>query len=315
MKGLLDNASFQRSLSEALPESMSPKRMVRVVLSSFQVNPKLYDCSPESVLVSMMRAAAMGLEPDGMLGQGYLVPYWNGKLKRLDCQFIPGYRGLVKLARNSGEVADVWARVVFEKDFFEYELGLDETLKHKPNDNVADPGEMLYAYAVARFKDGERKFEVMNRREILKIRDANPNTTTKEGVLYGPWKDHPGEMWKKTAVRRLAKLLPLSVEASERVEAEFRPESTFSAVVDTAEPRRLEENNEEMVDRVRGDREETVDVDFIRREFAKAKTMLQVDAIRKRLLEAAEELEHDDTREDFKIEVNESAKVAGENIK
>lgn len=219
-KTLFENEKFQVSLRQTLPKHMDSGRLIRVTLSAFQTNPKLLECTPETVMLSLMRAAAMGLEPDGgPLGQGYLVPFWNGKARRLDCQFIPGYRGLIKLARNSGEVADVWADVAYEKDSFDYELGVNPTLKHKRNDEVTDPGPIKYAYAVARFRDGERKFVVMNRREIEEIK-AKSSSRTKDGKLVGPWVEWEAEMTKKTAVRRLCKLLPLSVENQQRIAAE-----------------------------------------------------------------------------------------------
>lgn len=211
-KDLINGPGMQKALMDALPKHIKIEKFTRVVLGSMQQTPKLADCNPESVLVSLLRAAAMGLEPDGgPLGQGYLVPFWSGKNSRLECQFIPGYRGLIKMARNSGDVADVWAEVVYERDTFDYELGLDQTLKHKRNDEVDDPGELRYAYAVARFRDGEKKFVVMNRREVLAIR-AQTSSKNKKGEVVGPWCDHEPEMWKKTAARRLCKMLPLSVE-------------------------------------------------------------------------------------------------------
>lgn len=212
--------SVMKAIATTLPRHIKPEKFVRVYLAAMTNSPKLFECTPESLYLTALRAASMGLELDGgVLGQAYPVPYWNNRERRLECQLIPGYRGLIKLARNSGAVADVWAEVVFEKDTFDYELGLEPSLKHKRNDSVADPGAMIYAYAVARFKDGERKFVVMNRAEIERIRNAS-SSKSKSGEVFGPWVDHPGEMWKKTAIRRLCKTLPLSVEVAELVNAD-----------------------------------------------------------------------------------------------
>lgn len=225
IKGVLESESMQRSLAAALPRHLSAGKLIRCVLGAFQRTPKLLECTPESILYAIMQSAAYGLEPDGgPLGHGYLVPFWNGKTKRTECQFIPGYRGLVKLARNSGEVADVWAEVVFEADRrapgeFSYELGLHPKLTHKRNDAATERGELLYAYAVARFRDGERKFVVLNRAEVEAIK-AKSSSKNRDGEVVGPWIEHTGEMWKKTAVRRLAKMLPLSVDDERRISAE-----------------------------------------------------------------------------------------------
>lgn len=230
-KTLFESDKFQLSLRQALPKHMDSGRLIRVTLSAFQTNPRLLECTPETVMLSLMRAAAMGLEPDGgPLGQGYLVPFWNGKAKRLDCQFIPGYRGLIKLACNSGQVADVWAEVAYDADQFDYELGLEPTIRHKRNDEVTDPGPLKYAYAVARFTDGAKKFTVMNRREVEEIK-AKSSSRDKQGNLVGPWIDWPAEMWKKTAVRRLCKMLPLSVEDQRRMAAEDLADTGVESII------------------------------------------------------------------------------------
>jgi recombination protein RecT len=197
---VLESPRMQSSLRAALPKHIKPERMIRVVMGAFQRTPKLLECDPNSVMYSILLASSLGLECDGALGDGYLLPYKG------QCQFIPGFRGLMKLARQSGIVADISAEVVYEKDHFEYEFGLDQKLKHKRNDDVADPGKLKYAYAVARFRDGERKFVVLNRREIERIKASSQMSSR------GPWVDHEAEMWKKTAVRRLCKMLPMSSE-------------------------------------------------------------------------------------------------------
>lgn len=228
-KEMFESPRFQMSLKQVLPRHVTSERIVRVVLAGMTQNPELLECTPETLMLSLMRAAAMGLEPDGgALGQGYLVPF-NVKVKQggqeiwqKQCQFIPGYRGLVKLARNSGEVADVWAEVVYEKDEFDYDLGLDQKLTHKRNDEVADPGPLKYVYAVARFRDGEKKFVVMNKREIEKVKGSSKSS----GSRFSPWTAWEEEMWKKTAVRRLCKLLPLSVEASQAIGHDDESESS-----------------------------------------------------------------------------------------
>lgn len=223
MKGMVFNDKFQAAVKQAIPKHMDAGRFLRVVLSSFNRNPKLMDCTPESVLLSILTAAAYGLEPDGgPVGHGYLIPRWNGKAKRLECNFEPGYRGLVKLARNSGEVANVTAEVVRVGDFFEYEKGLEPKLKHKPDDSSTELKPVTHAYAVARFRDGEKEFIVMNRAELDRIKNMT-SSKDKEGNIWGPWVDHESEMQKKTAVRRISKLLPLSVEIQNRINSDEDP--------------------------------------------------------------------------------------------
>lgn len=231
-KQLFEGDSFKRTIASVLPKHLTADRMVRVVLSAIQSSPKLLECEPGTVVLSVLRAAAYGLEPDGgPLGQGYLVPFWSGKNKRLECQFIAGYRGLCKLARNSGEVGDIWAEVVYEADEFTYELGLDPKMNHVRNDAAADPGPLKYVYAVARFKDGNKRFVVMNKAEIEKIK-ATSASKDKNGNLVGPWVDWESEQWKKTAVRRICKMLPLSVEQQSQVSSDDYLPAPLAATFD-----------------------------------------------------------------------------------
>lgn len=79
----------------------------------------------------------LGLDCVGTLGQGYLVPYYNSKIKAYECQFIAGYQGLIELARRSGNIARIESRVVYEKDAFEVEYGLNQKLVHQISEKVS----------------------------------------------------------------------------------------------------------------------------------------------------------------------------------
>ena len=144
--------------------------------------------------------ARLGLEPGGALGEGYLVPF-KGKVI-----FIPGYRGLISLARRSGQIISIEARVVHEKDEFSCCLGLDPDLKHTPTWEETDPGPLRLVYAVAKLKDGGVQFEIMSRGQIEQVRAKS------QAGNFGPWVDNYEEMSKKTVIRRLFKYLPVSVE-------------------------------------------------------------------------------------------------------
>lgn len=223
VRGLLVRAKEQ--IKVALPSHMTPDRMLRICMTSVQKNPALLDCDRTSLVAAVIQSAQLGLEPDGALGMAYLVPY-AGKVT-----FIPGYRGLIDLARRSGQLSTISAHVVYKRDAFRYTRGTDQKIDHVPYDGDEDPGEMTHAYAVAKLRDGGVQFEVMSRREIEAIRAKSP------GKNSAPWKEHAGEMWKKTAIRRLAKLLPMSVEMARAVrldeEADAGLPQDFSDVIDT----------------------------------------------------------------------------------
>jgi recombination protein RecT len=184
----------------ALPKSgaLDAKRFIRTALTTFQVNPQILDCTPASVTVAMLQAAAFGLELDPVLGQAYLVPYGT------TCQLIIGYRGYMNMARRSGQVTSIQARVVHAGDVFEYEDGLDRKLVHKPSWEK-DPGPVIGAYCIARFKEEDFALHAMSLRELNAIRDRSR-------AKKGPWSTDLEAMYLKTVIRHSAKFWPIYIE-------------------------------------------------------------------------------------------------------
>lgn len=193
---LLEQSKNQ--FAKALPKHLTVDRLLRIAVTTIRTNEKLMRCTPYSLVGAIMQAAQLGLEPDGILGQAYLIPYGT------EAQFQVGYKGLIALARRSGEVKSLSAHVVFENDVFEFAYGTEEKLKHVPNFKN-DRGKKIVAYAIAHFKDGGYAFDVMTEEEIAKTRKSSK-------AKSGPWFDWEEEMWRKTVTKRLAKYLPLSVE-------------------------------------------------------------------------------------------------------
>lgn len=212
----------REALLASAAASIDPERFRAIALAAFTRTPTLWDCDPVTVARSIIEAAQLGLEPTGTLGGAYLVPFRNKRSGRKECQLIIGYRGMVELARRSGEVATVEARVVREADEFEYAYGLEPTLVHRPALD-GDPGKLAHVYAIARFRSGAPQFDVMSAAEVEVIRRRSRASDE------GPWVTDYFEMAKKTIVRRLAKLLPLTIEAREALaredewEGESRP--------------------------------------------------------------------------------------------
>jgi recombination protein RecT len=193
---------YQDQIRRALPRHMSAERMVRIVMTEIRRTPDLLKADPASLFGAVIQAAQLGLEP-GINGQAYLVPFRNNRTGRIEVQFIPGYKGLMDLARRSGNVKKIVARVVRAGDEFEFELGTEEYVRHRPRSGPDAP--VTAAYAVAVFDDGTTQIEVMSREEIDRIR-----ARSKAGS--GPWVTDYEEMAKKTVARRLCKYLPASVE-------------------------------------------------------------------------------------------------------
>jgi len=211
MVARMKSPAITEALTEVATRHLTADKLQRIAVACWKQNPKLQECDPQSFLLSVLEAAKYGLDPSGgALGQAYLVPHWNKKKGTSECTLIIGYRGLISLVRRAGDVATLTAECVYEKDLFEYELGLDEKLKHIPSTDE-DRGRITRVYAIARFKDGmSYQFAVMSRAEVDRIMRG-----TQSKGDWGPWKDHYPEMAKKTAVRRLVKMLPIATESGD----------------------------------------------------------------------------------------------------
>lgn len=181
----------------ALPSHIPVDRFVRTVMTAVQTAPDLMNADRRTLFAAAMRAAQMGLLPDGR--EGAIVTF-SGK-----CQFMPMLAGILKLVRNSGELASIDAQVVYRNDKFTYRPGIDLVPVHEP-DWFSDRGEVIGVYAVARMKDGAAYVEIMNKNQIEQVRSVSRAKNS------GPWSQWWDEMARKTAIRRLAKRLPLSTD-------------------------------------------------------------------------------------------------------
>lgn len=213
LEGLMANGTFQESLKTVLPQHLTPERVVKMALVAASRQPLLFKCTKESFLQAIMKAAELGIDCSGTLGRGYLIPYYNSKLSAYEAQFLVGYQGLIELARRSGNIARIESRVVYEKDKFTVEYGLDQKLIHTPL-LASDRGQMQCVYAIAEMTDGSRQLEVMTISEVESIRNRSKAKDS------GPWKTDYAEMARKTVIRRLAKYLPLSTELQKAFEAD-----------------------------------------------------------------------------------------------
>lgn len=209
----------QNEIAKALPKAFDPVRFTRIAMTTLHKNPTLQKAHPMQFITAIMQCAELGLEPDTGLGSVYLVPFWNSKNSKYDVQVIIGYKGLIDLARRSGEVKNISARVVYEKEKFKLEYGLKTILKHTPLSPDKRGTNKVGAYAIAILKDGTEVFEFLWTDEINKIREQaksyyyyDKDTKEKKVNENSIWFQYEDDMYKKTAIRRLAKYLPLSPE-------------------------------------------------------------------------------------------------------
>ena len=233
MKQLLEK-SWPR-IAAVIGNNLSPQRLYQMYVSTINREPQLANCGVESVLSCFMKCAALGLEPSNVdgLGRAYILPYGNKNYRtgQKEATLIIGYKGMIDLARRSGQIRDISARAVHEGDEFTYSSGLNEDLRHVP---CAKPGKLTHVYMIANFKDGGHYFQVMNADEIEAAAKRSPSY----GKAVSPWKSDYEAMAKKTVIRRAFPYLPVSVEARDAAASDdqtpdysdvFRPLPTVTA--------------------------------------------------------------------------------------
>lgn len=202
-------ASFQSEFASVLPgrAALTPERFVRVVQTAIRTTKNLADCTPASVMGAVMTAAQLGLELNTPLGHAYLIPFRN-KRGYYECQLIIGYKGYIDLARRSGNIESITARIVHENDEFEVEYGISDKLIHVPEMH-GERGNPWAYYAVAKYQGGGYNFIVLTRDDVEKIR---ARSRAKDN---GPWVTDYDSMACKSCIRQLVKFLPLSVELAQ----------------------------------------------------------------------------------------------------
>lgn len=212
------------TLEALLPKHFDSERMLKLALGALRTTPKLAGASLSSLLGSVVTCAQLGLEPNTPLGHAYLLPF--DKREKRDGQWVTvetqvqviiGWKGMVDLARRSGQIVSIAAHEVCEGDDFRFAYGLEEELVHRPA--MKDRGAVIGFYAVAKLQGGGYSFEFMSTDEVNHIRDkaAEKNRAKKDNqgrpIITGPWLDNYVEMGRKTVLRRLFKYLPISIES------------------------------------------------------------------------------------------------------
>lgn len=183
------------------------ERVGSSLVNEMNRNPVLQQCTAMSLLGGLLQTAQLGLELGGVLGQAYLVPYYNNNLKAQEAQFQIGYKGLIALAARSGKTKAFDSHPVNANDEFDYGLGTKPFVHHKPP-KAGDRGEMIGVYAYLHTSDDGVMVEYMSIDEI----NAHRAKYSKQKGDRSPWNTAFPEMARKTPLRRLAKRTPISVE-------------------------------------------------------------------------------------------------------
>ena len=229
-KYLFDRANvFERMVPGATSDdrkNLAQKLLTSAILAAKKTD-ALLRCDPESIFLAVMDAAQLGLTVHwGPRGEAALIPYGQ------KCQLIIGYRGYTKLMLRSGDIRQVYADRVAEKDTWRFSTShFGVRFKHIPFEDEEARGETVLYYAVAYFKDGQgcqlarlpkAKADRIGAGVLAKISDKGKREQS-------PWAAWPEEMGIKSAVRQLIKLVPsegieAAMEVEERHEKEVQGE-------------------------------------------------------------------------------------------
>lgn len=192
-----------------LPKHVQFEQVLAHMGTHLRENPKLLECSQASLFWAFVHAAELGLTIGGFAGEAYILPFRAKGSDTKRANFVPGYKGLIKLAYQSSFIAAIDAWVVYETDVFEVDLGKDANpVVYKPALGVSDPGKVVAAYCKTRLTTGATKHEVMPLWRLERVRRSSPGVSD----ASHPWNTHTDEMYRKTVLRHALKDVPKSSE-------------------------------------------------------------------------------------------------------
>ena len=234
-------------IAKVLPSVLPADQFARLALNALMTTKHLAECDMTTFYASVMTCAQLGLKPN-VNGEGYLLPYFNNKKKRYECQFIPGYKGLMMLARRSGEIASIDAQTVYENDMFELSYGFEPALIHKPL-LTGDRGAVKGFYAAVILKDGGKNAFYMSVDDAQKYGKKYSKTFSN-----GPWQTDFEAMAKKSCLRQVLKYCPCSSDVQKAIDAENQYDdngyvdgmSMFDGMEEVEEPQGEEVKNVEV---------------------------------------------------------------------
>jgi len=191
---------------EKVESGLDFNREANFAVQILEGNSYLQKLDAQSIVNSVKNISLIGLTLNPALKYAYLVPRAN------KCTMDISYIGMIKLLTDAGTIKNVVADVVYQKeidqDKFKFKKGTDAFIKHEPLVFEKDKGDLVGAYAIAYFRDGGSQFELMGKDEIEKIKLTSESYKNEKTRQYSPWENWESEMWKKTVLRRLFKMLP-----------------------------------------------------------------------------------------------------------
>ena len=219
----------EKQFAMVLPKTLGIDRFIRITISTVVQNPKLLQCDQKTFLRSLLVLASLGLEPGGPLGLAHLVPFWNSRENRLDCQPIVDYKGYIALAHRSKEVGRITAHIIFEKEPWEFSDG--DVIIHRPLPPSERGEKEILVYAKAFDRAG-----VLIAQEFLWAEEIEKKKAkaleNKKNAAANPWVLFEEAMWRKSPVRAMAKWMPMASEMQKAARFEDAQEQGLDIALD-----------------------------------------------------------------------------------
>jgi recombination protein RecT len=211
--------------------NIKPAQFSQIVLTEVKKNPKMqeaYQNNPMSLFASILHCAELGLMPSEMAGEFFFIPF-RDRGGKLNIKPIIGYKGITALLYRNKAIKLITCESVHEGDDFEYELGLEPKLTHKPLDKIRTNATLTHIYAVAKLENGEKVFKVMSVDEIKGVLATMKEMNT---IYFDDKKDPMMWMPKKTVIKQLAKLLPKDYLGNKALAVDDRMEGGGYVILD-----------------------------------------------------------------------------------
>lgn len=228
---LLQDPRIGTGLAAVAGKYMTKERLLRLCINAVKKTPDLMKCDPQTVLGAMMTSCALGLEPNTVQQQAFLIPYkrsrkvGNDWIEEFDCQFQIGARGYVTLAYRSEHIQLLDAAAIHDGDHFKHRRGSNSFLEYETT--LKDRGALIGAFSYVRMTSGAESSIVLPLDEIMKIRGKSEtfrslvkrveSAGNEKDKRYAQQKldDTPWVMWEddmatKSAIKKHAKNLPIA---------------------------------------------------------------------------------------------------------
>ena len=200
-------------IAQALPKNWDVGRMEATLISALRANPNLAKCTPISFICAIMTAAQMGLKPNTPLGQCYIIPYWNSKIKRFEAQFQIGYKGILEMGYRTDVITEIYADKIKKGDYLDYQKGTEKYIHHReyPEKWEYDKkGELIitHYYAIYKTIKGGMNFSIWPKDMVVKHMKRYSPAARKDA--YSPWQTSDDLMSQKTVLKDVMRYAPIA---------------------------------------------------------------------------------------------------------